>query len=82
MARYQDTSLLEAALVGYQVDLARIKTTIADLQRRVGTRTRISAPEPLSNSPAPKKQHIISPEGRARIAEAQRKRWAAAKKAK
>jgi len=78
MARI-DTSLLEAALVGYQAELQRIETAVADIQRRLGRGGTISRP---SNGTAatPKKQHRISAEGRARIAEAQRKRWAAAKK--
>jgi hypothetical protein len=78
MARI-DTSLLEAALVGYQAELQRNDTAMADIRKRLGctgSRQRSSA----GNAPTPKKQHGISAEGRARIAEAQRKRWAAAKK--
>jgi hypothetical protein len=32
----QDTSLLEAALVGYQSELARIEASIADIKNRLG----------------------------------------------
>jgi hypothetical protein len=46
------------------------------------SRYRIAKYSTLSNSPAPKKKHYISPEGRARMAEAVRKRWAALKTAK
>jgi hypothetical protein len=85
MARHEDKSLLEAALVGYQSELARINGVIADLQKQLGYRTGRPAksmgeravPTPLRDR---KKKHNISAEGRARIAEAQRKRWAAAKK--
>jgi hypothetical protein len=38
--------------------------------------------EPASTTSKPKKKRRLSPEARARIAEAQRKRWAAQKKAK
>jgi hypothetical protein len=78
MRKENDSGLLEAALVGYQQQLSDINAKIADLRRRLGGR---SAPAP---GPAPrnvqKKQHRISAEGRARIAAAQRRRWAAAKK--
>jgi hypothetical protein len=81
MPRYLDTSLLQAALVGYETDLARLNTTIADLQKRLGLRRRNSTVEPVTKSPAQKK-HGISAEGRTRIAAAQRKRSAAAKRSK
>ena len=81
MARNEDISLLQAALVGYQIELRRITAAIADLQQRLGKRNGGSGAGPLAQSPA-RKKHRISAEGRARIAEAQRKRWAAAKKAK
>jgi hypothetical protein len=72
-----DTSLLEAALVGYQAEHARITAALADIQKRLGgSKTGWRAAKPLKHA----KTHRISPEGRARIAEAQRKRWAAAKK--
>ena len=79
-----DTSLLEAALVGYQVELARITGAIADLQKRLGKPARRMTLNGGGGSiPTPfKKKHRISAEGRARIAAAQRKRWAAQKKAK
>jgi len=78
MAR-TDTSLLEAALVGYQTERQRIETAIADIKKRLGSagsRQRSSDGTARSR----KKRHQISAEGRARIAEAQRRRWAAAKK--
>jgi hypothetical protein len=81
MPQYEDTSLLQAALVGYQAEVSRITAAIADLQQRLGKRGGGSAAGPLSKGAARKKDRI-SAEGRARIAEAQRKRWAAAKKAK
>jgi hypothetical protein len=75
-----DQSLLEAALMGYEEQRRRIEAAIADLRGRLGGSkqpVKDSAPEA---KPARKKRHI-SAEGRRRIAEAQRKRWAAQKKA-
>lgn len=73
MARTQDTETLMMALRGYELEKAKIEGKIADLRARLGTGPRIV-------QPATRKRHRISPEGRARIAAAQRKRWAAAKK--
>jgi hypothetical protein len=80
MPRTNDTSLLEAALVGYEAQLAQITAAIADLQKRLGKNRNGHVPGALSKAPTAHKMHRISAEGRARIAEAQRKRWAAAKK--
>jgi hypothetical protein len=80
MARTTDTSLLEAALVGYQTELGKITAAIADLQKRLGRRGGGGSSTPFTKAPAARKEHRISAQGRARIAEAQRKRWAAAKK--
>jgi hypothetical protein len=76
MARL-DNSLLEAALLGYQAEQKRIQAAISDLQKRIGGKS--ATPKPAS-PPAARKKHRISAEGRARIAAAQRKRWAASKK--
>ena len=77
MARH-DQSLLEAALVGYEQEKQRIERAMADIRARVGGRQSAATAD---GKPARKKRRI-SAEGRARIAEAQRKRWAAAKRAK
>ena len=70
-----DPTMIQAALVGYQQQLELIQTRIDQLRRKLGSRG-VVAPEV---KPAPRKHHV-SPEGRARIAEAQRRRWAAVKK--
>jgi hypothetical protein len=70
-----DTDLLNAALIGYQQELGRIKEQIAVLQRRLGGRS-----EPAPSPSRAARKHHVSAEGRARIAAAQRKRWAATKK--
>jgi hypothetical protein len=74
---HTDTSLLEAALVGYQVQHDKITAAIADIHRQLGGRSAASSPKAKRQA---SKKHVISPEGRARIAAAQRKRWAAQKK--
>jgi hypothetical protein len=79
MARPDDRSLLEAALVGYTSQLSTITTAIADIHKRLGKKGPGAIPAPVERT-APRKKRQMSPEGRARIAAAQRKRWAAAKK--
>jgi hypothetical protein len=74
-----DFALYEAALIGLKQQRAEIDTKIATVEgvlRRRGGRGSSAA------STAPQKQttHRISAEGRARIAAAQGRRWAAAKK--
>jgi hypothetical protein len=81
MARYNDRSLLEAALAGYTFQLSAITTAIADIQKRLG-KVDVAGVPATAGRAAPRKKHRISAEGRARIAAAQRRRWAAAKKAK
>jgi hypothetical protein len=73
----RDDGMLQAALIGYQHQLDEINAKIAELRRRLGGR---SAPASGAAPRNPQKKHRISAEGRARIAAAQRKRWAAAKK--
>src|SRR4051794_28616241 len=79
MRKENDPGILQAALLGYQQQLEEINAKIADLRRRLGAR---SAPA-AGNAPRTptQKKHRISAEGRARIAAAQRRRWAASKKA-
>lgn len=80
-----DKATLEAALVGYQQHLRQIEAKMADLRRLIGhTNSGASVPavKRARSKAAPRKQkHRMSPEGRARIAAAQRARWAKAKKA-
>ena len=71
-----DSSILEAALIGYQTERGRIEQAIADLRRRLGT-TGVGA----GSSPAPKKRQL-SAAARKRMAAAQRKRWREFKKQK
>lgn len=94
MARQLDDADIQAALIGYQSRLTAINTAIAEIQKKLARRHRDRSRIPegaeldrqlraaIVRVPlAPKKsRHRITPEGRERIAAAQRKRWAIAKK--
>ncbi len=79
-----DKATLEAALVGYQQHLHQIEQKMADLRRMLGNGAGTAvapAPKRGRRAGSGKQKHRMSPEGRARIAAAQRARWAKAKKA-
>ena len=65
-----DRSLLEAALVGYQAQLAEIQQAMLSIRGMLGETQAAAAP---SSKPARRK---MSAAGRRRIAAAQKKRWA------
>ena len=79
-----DKATLEAALIGYQHQLEEIQAKIADIRRMLGgaTPAPAAAPQRRAKKAAPqrKQKHKMSAEGRARIAAAQRARWAKVKK--
>jgi len=82
MAISLDKATLEAALVGYQQQLQQIETKMAEIRRIVqGGASAGSSPKRATAPPPPAKnsKHRMSPEGRARIAAAQRARWAKSK---
>jgi hypothetical protein len=74
----EDTSLLQAALIGYQAQAEKLAVAIADVEKRLGKRS--SGKVSGSSLTGTRKRRTMSPEGRARIAAAQRKRWAAARR--
>jgi hypothetical protein len=78
-----DTSLLTAALTGYQQRLSEIDSHIAEIKERLANATGVarSTAEVSGLSVQPKLRRM-SAAARRRIAEAQRKRWAAYRKAK
>jgi len=76
-----DKATLEAALVGYQQHLQQIESKMADLRRMLGQAPASAPAAKRARKTAGKQKHRMSPEGRARIAAAQRARWAKAKKA-
>jgi|CZKX01.1.fsa_nt_gi hypothetical protein len=80
-----DSTILEMAIVGYQSERERISAKIADIKERLGQRgpgrpkaTVAAAAE--TDHAAPQKRRTMSKSARARIAAAQRARWAAQKK--
>jgi len=86
-AKPKDNTLLEMAIVGYQSELGRISAKIADIKERLGQRGPgrpkaqvVTAAATATEQAAPAKRRTISKAGRARIAAAQRARWAAQKK--
>ena len=81
MAYQLDAATLEAALVGYRQQLEEIEQKMEELRRRLG---KVGTSPGKSATPSPRtrpRKHRMSAEGRARIAEAQRARWAKAKRA-
>jgi hypothetical protein len=84
MAFLMDAATLQAALAGYRQQLDEIEQKMAELRRRLGQRSNGTKPKSASPaSPAKRRtrKHRMSEEGRARIAAAQRARWAKAKRA-
>lgn len=73
-----DSSLLEAALVGFEAQLARIEEKIAYV-KSFSRGGKVSA-KPAAVAAAPRKKRKqrreVSEEGRLRMAEAQKRRWA------
>ena len=79
--RAADNSILEMALVGYQSHLDAISAKLADIKAQLGKRGpgRPKATAAGTDHAGPAKRHTISKAGRARIAAAQKARWAAQK---
>jgi hypothetical protein len=77
-----DKATLEAALVGYQQHLQQIEAKMAELRHMLGQGPAATPAAKRAPKAASRKQkHRMSAEGRARIAAAQRARWAKVKKA-
>jgi hypothetical protein len=73
--------MLEMAIVGYQSRLAEVSAKIADIKAQLGQRGpgRPKATAAATDPAGAQKRRTISKAGRARIAAAQRARWAAQK---
>ena len=75
----QDPSILEMALVGYEMEKQKIDEKIRDIRSQLGARRTSSSQGNSvgisSDSTAPKKR-TLSASARRRIAAAQKKRWA------
>jgi hypothetical protein len=81
----RDNTLLEMAIVGYQSEIEKISAKIADIKERLGQpgagRPKATvATATVTDQAASVKRRTISKAGRARIAAAQKARWAAKKK--
>ena len=81
-AQPKDNTLLEMAILGYQSEHARLSARIADIKTRLGQGApgQAKATGIATEQAAPKKRRRMSKAGRARIAAAQKARWAAQKK--
>ena len=80
MAISLDKATLEAALIGYRQQLQQIEAKMTDIRRMLSGS---SGAAQVKRDPATtgKQKHRMSAEGRARIAAAQRARWAKVKNA-
>ena len=84
MAYQMDAATLQAALAGYRQQLDAIEQKMAELRRQLGKPSDVATPKSASLAKRGKRRtrkHRMSEEGRARIAAAQRARWAKAKRA-
>jgi len=71
----EDTSTLEMALVGYQIEKQKIEAKINEIQAQLkGNRVPVSSP--VQQQPEATGKRFLSPAARKRIALAQKKRWA------
>ena len=69
-----DLTTLQMALVGYQVERQKIEEKISELQAKLkGKHVGVSSPAAGGGT---RSKRVLSPAARARIAAAQRKRWA------
>ena len=80
-----DATILEMAILGYQIQLEGVSAKIADIKAQLGQRgpgrpKATVAAAAATDHAAPAKRRTISKAGRARIAAAQGARWAALKK--
>ncbi|MEO8369292.1 MAG: hypothetical protein ABI806_08835 [Candidatus Solibacter sp.] len=80
MANSLDKATLEAALIGYQHQVEDIQAKIAAIRKMLTGNAPTAAPKVKRAASAQKQKHKMSAEGRARIAAAQRARWAKAKR--
>jgi hypothetical protein len=70
----EETSTLQMALVGYQIEKEKIEAIISDIQAQLkGKRISVSS---VSEQSEPRTKRQLSPAARKRIAMAQKKRWA------
>ena len=71
-----DNEILAAAIEGFEAQKKHIDTQIAEIRQKLGG----GSAEPAATPEPGRKRRKMSAAGRKRIAEAQRKRWAASRK--
>ena len=71
-----DLTTLQMALVGYQVERQKIEDKINELQGRLKGKHVAASSSAPSGAGGTRAKRVLSPAARARIAAAQRKRWA------
>jgi electron transfer flavoprotein alpha/beta subunit len=89
-----DESILAAAIVGLELKKSRLEDQILSIKTMMGAKGKPGRKPKLAaasddwespsanfsiEAPKTKKKRVMSPEGRARIAEAVKRRWAAAR---
>ena len=76
-----DPDILHAALHGLEAKRATLQTHIEQLQSMLGQRRTAGRPASSTAPTQVKRKRVLSAEARKRISLAQRRRWAAARKA-
>jgi hypothetical protein len=74
--------LLVAAIAGLEAKKQRVETQIRDLRASMGKRGPGRPPAASKSAPHKRRKRKLSPEGRAAIIAATKRRWAAVRKAK
>ncbi len=71
----EDASILQMALVGYQIEMQKVESKIRELQSLLKGK-RIASSSSVTAVERPPAKRFLSDAARNRIAAAQRKRWA------
>jgi hypothetical protein len=74
-----DRDILEAALMGYERQRKSVEGKIEEIRALLGSPAKRKRGRPKSVEAAPRKKSKFSGETRQKMAEAQKRRWAAAK---
>lgn len=77
----QDTTTLEAALVGLELKRNEIDALMSKIKKQLGGKSssalnRTAAPATAKSQTVARRKRVLSPEARKRIAAAQKRRWA------
>jgi hypothetical protein len=71
----QDSTTLQMALVGYELEKQKIEDKIRQIQGQLKGK-RVALPSETATKGASGRKRVLSPAARRRIAAAQKKRWA------